>query len=251
MTIYQKFFTRYEIKYMISVYERDVVLQEISPFVQLDSFSKNLGFYEVKNLYFDSISKRCFYEKDNGNPTRHKLRFRYYPNSQKEKENSSDEKIIFIELKSKSIDNVLKKRIIVPFSKAFDIIDTKTEISQRFYETLNPQDKKTLNDIWYLQKSYQLKPVCAVKYQRKAFFSPHIRNLRITFDTNVQSKKNELNLLDNTGYKNIIPKNMCIMEVKFNEKIPNWMTNLIHKIDCFQIGISKFATSIEKTYLIF
>ena len=49
------------------------------------------------------------------------------------------------------------------------------------------------------------------------------------------------------GSKFIIPPGISIMEIKFNNYIPNWAIKILQKNNCLQYKISKFATGLEKT----
>ncbi|MHA2184464.1 MAG: VTC domain-containing protein, partial [Promethearchaeota archaeon] len=69
----------------------------------------------------------------------------------------------------------------------------------------------------------------------------------LTFDTNVMVRNYNLDLRYGGGSKFIVPRNICIMEIKFNNFIPNWVLRIIQKNDCIQYKISKFATGLEKT----
>ena len=72
------------------------------------------------------------------------------------------------------------------------------------------------------------------------------KTLRLTFDTNVVVRNYNLDLHFGGGSKLIVPQSICIMEVKFNNVIPNWAIRIIQKNDCIQYKISKFAMGLEK-----
>ena len=94
---------------------------------------------------------------------------------------------------------------------------------------------------------YNLKPVCIVSYIRQAYFSNFEKNFRITFDTNVKIRNCDFNLKNKGGSKFIVPRTISIMEIKFNNFIPNWAVKIIQKNDCVHNKISKFAQGLEKT----
>ena len=52
------------------------------------------------------------------------------------------------------------------------------------------------------------------------------------------------------GSKFVIPRGICVMEIKFNNFIPNWAIKIIQKNDCIQYKISKFVTGLEKTKIL-
>lgn len=241
----QKYFNRFEIKYQISLKERDNLIKFIHPFIRPDPHTQNNYDYEVRSLYFDSNFQHSFLEKKDGIAIRHKLRIRYYPNFSK-----NNRKFVFIEIKKKIKENVAKSRVYVPLESAINILDNNHEEAKLFYEEASAQDKNTLNEIWFLYKKYNLKPRCIVSYKRQAYLSKVEKTFRITFDTNVVIRNYNFDLQFGGGSKFVIPRGICIMEVKFNNFIPNWAIKIIQKNDCVQYKISKFVTGLEKTKIL-
>ena len=142
----QKYFNRFELKYQISIPERNNIINHIRPFMELDSHIKE-GYnnYEVRSVYFDSPFKKAYFEKISGIKIRVKLRIRYYPDFQ-----MGEKELVFIELKRKINENVSKSRVLVPFKDAFKIIDGNTSQAKEFYDKASKEDKINLEDIWYL-----------------------------------------------------------------------------------------------------
>ena len=239
---YKKYFNRFEIKYQISLKERDNLIKIIRPFMRLDPHVNNNYDYEVRSLYFDSNFQHSFLEKKDGIPIRHKLRIRYYPSFSK---NNQD--FVFIEVKKKIKENIAKSRVYVPLESAMHILDNNNDEAKLFYEKVSAQDKNTLKEIWYLYKKYNLKPKCIVSYKRQPFLSKVEKTFRMTFDTNIMVRNYNFNLQIGGGSKYVIPRGICIMEVKFNNFIPKWAIKIIQKNDCVQYKISKFVTGLEKT----
>jgi len=217
----------------------------IRPFTALDPYIQNNYDYEVRSLYFDSNFQHSFLEKKDGIAIRHKLRIRYYPNSFKD-----NQEYVFIEIKKKIKENVAKSRIYVPLESAINILDNNQDEAKEFYRKASTQDKNTLKEIWFLYKKYNLKPRCIVSYKRQPYLSKVEKNFRITFDTNIMVRTYNLDLRFGGGSKFVIPRGICIMEIKFNNFIPNWAIKIIQKNDCIQYKISKFVTGLEKTKIL-
>ena len=237
----KKYHNRFEIKYQISLRERDIILQYISHFMELDSHVKNNYDYEVRTLYFDSRLRNFFYEKIDGIKNRVKLRIRYYPGYQYNGKNQ-----VFIELKRKKNQNVSKSRIIVPFEQVFNIINHNTYGAKAIYDILSNQEKSTLREVWYLNKKYHLQPLCVVCYKRQPYISKREKTFRLTFDTDVQIRNYNFDLSHGGGSKFIVPRKNCIMELKFNNFIPNWAIKIIQGNNCMQDKISKYANGLTR-----
>lgn len=239
----QKYFKRFEIKYQIPVSERERLVRYLRGFMKLDSHAKNYLDYEVRSLYFDSPQRKAYFEKINGEKFRKKLRIRYYPNFE-----DDQEKKVFIEIKRKTNENVSKARICVPSNQVFQIINGDSQIAEDIYQISSHQDKKTLEEIWYLKKRFNLKPVCAISYKRQALTGIIENNFRVTFDTNLRVSKNHINLINlNKDYsKLILPRNRAVMEIKFNNIIPKWAIKIVQANNCTQEKISKFASGLKR-----
>ena len=140
-----------------------------------------------------------------------------------------------------------KSRVYVPLESALKILKGNHNEATVFYDKASAQDKNTLKEIWFLYKKYNLKPACIVSYKRQPFLSKIEKTFRLTFDTNVMVRNYNLDLHFGGGSKFIVPRGICIMEIKFNNYIPNWAIKILQKNNCLQYKISKFANGLEKT----
>lgn len=244
----QKYFNRFEIKYQLSLLERDNIVNHIRPFMELDPHIK-FGYnnYEVRSVYFDSPLKRAYFEKIDGIKVRVKLRIRYYPNFQ-----VGERELVFIELKRKINENVSKSRVIVPFEDAFEIVDSHNQKAKDFYKSVSQEDKQKLNDIWYLYNRYNLKPVCMVWYHRRPFISKIEKGrFRITFDMGVKVRNHNFDLhVGGTSGKYVVPPQICVMEIKFTNFIPAWAVRIVQRNNVIQEKMSKFASGLERTKIL-
>jgi len=242
--LHQKYFNRFEIKYQISMIQRDVIIRHIQPFMNLDSHVINDSHYEVRSVYFDSPYRKAFLEKTNGIKTRIKLRIRYYPNFQ-----NGDEELVFIELKKKNNENVSKNRVLVPFESAFKVVDNSTREAKEFYKNASKEDRANLEEIWYLYNRYYLQPVCVVCYNRQPYMDKMENRYRMTFDTNIKVRYYNFDLHYGNGSKYVVPPNVCVMEVKFTSFIPNWAVKILQRNDMIQEKMSKFASGLERGHI--
>ena len=224
--------------------KRDDIIRHILPFMELDSHVNNKHHYEVRSVYFDSPFKKSFLDKLNGIKTRIKLRIRYYPDNQ-----NGDTELVFIELKKKINENVSKNRVLAPLKDAFKIIDNKTTEAKTFYKNASKEDRSNLEEIWYLYNRYYLQPICVVCYKRQPYMDKMQNRFRITFDTNLKVRNYNFDLHFGNGNKYIIPPNLSIMEVKFNNFIPNWAIKIFQRNDITQQKMSKFASGLERGLL--
>ncbi len=235
-------FNRFELKYLISLIQRDKFIKEITLFMKHDKYINNNHNYEVRSIYFDSPFGKSYYNKKSGLNIRMKFRIRYYPDFFANR----DREYVFIELKKRLNETLSKERIKVPFNTAFKIINNKTQDARDFYKNLSPQNKNILNEIWFNYNRFHLKPVNVICYERQAFNSEFISKFRITFDTNLRIRNYNFNLHYGGGSYYIKSPNVCIMEIKFNKFIPKWAINIIQRNNFVREKMSKFVSGIEK-----
>jgi hypothetical protein len=113
-------------------------------------------------------------------------------------------------------------------------------------------DQAVIDEISYLHHTLQLQPSCIVNYKRLAFEGGDIDpGLRVTFDTQLTCRAHDLTLLSQ-GYADnqfFLPPQQCVMEIKVNNRIPYWLTELISKYRCTLRRISKYCSALEQAKL--
>ena len=90
-------------------------------------------------------------------------------------------------------------------------------------------------------KTKGLVPSIIVQYHRKAFTYP-ISDVRITFDSNIQSGLYTYDLFDEDApVYTVDEKGKQVLEVKFNEILPLHIANILNDIPSCREAVSKFA----------
>ena len=216
---------RYELKFKISDAAAEVLKQKLSLILDKDKFAYYKdGSYLIKSLYFDDRESSSYYEKMDGVLYRKKYRIRMY---------NDDDTFIRLEKKMKHNNFTAKEQILISkniYSKILngkiDEIDNPTGLLEEF-----------ISDV----KVKGLIPSVIVEYHRLAFTYP-ISEVRITFDSNVQSGLYDYNLF-NEDYPryNVLDPGCQILEVKFNEVLPLHIANILNDIPSARQAISKFA----------
>ncbi|MHA1777247.1 MAG: VTC domain-containing protein [Promethearchaeota archaeon] len=246
----QTYFNRYEIKYRISLAQRDKMIQYLKNFMHLDSHTSNGINYEVRSVYYDSPVRKALQEKINGLNVRKKLRVRYYPNSSMNGNSFGNDEMVFLEIKRKFGENVSKSRIVAPMQNWKSIMDENSNEAALHFNSLSPKERRTLEEIWFLHRKFHLYPVCVVVYQRQAFLGNKDPRFRITFDSKVQVRSCDFDLHNGTGTHFILPPEVVVMEVKFTNKIPIWATKFLNVKNVRAEKVSKFAHGLQKTHTV-
>ena len=90
------------------------------------------------------------------------------------------------------------------------------------------------------------KPVIQIRYIREAYEGMIDNKVRITFDRKLAYKiteKAELSL--NGGGWHYYPMRAIILEIKFTEFFPQWLSHVVKCLELSQQSISKYARSVK------
>lgn len=94
---------------------------------------------------------------------------------------------------------------------------------------------------------YELKPKVFISYDRISFISKENKNLRITFDNNLNYRLNELNLDDEKG--KIFNNDKYILEIKTLDSFPIWLVKALSELEIYPTSFSKYG-SIYENYIL-
>ena len=217
-------FKRHELKYYLNNTQLEGLIHKLSFLLPLDRHSKTNRSYKVRSLYFDSIDDECLYEKQSGILQRKKVRLRTY----------DDRSMAKFEIKRKNGQLVRKDSVTV------DIEDAK-QICAGNYGLLLKYEDPILNEIYTIFSMSTYKPKVIVEYDRVAFVMP-VSNVRITFDLNLRSNINNLNLFSNVeGLMPVILEGKQVMEVKFDEFVPEYLRKILATVSSERMAISKYT----------
>ena len=219
----QSAFKRYEKKYLITCEQSEAVRQVIKEHMVLDRY----GEYSVSNLYFDtenwsviraSIEKPAFKEK---------LRLRYYGAIT---DIMTDTSKLYLELKKKYRGVVYKRRIELA-AAAYDGSNIRTIVSDT-----PSQIARELS--FYLQSNAVTERVY-LAYQRTAFSGKKDAGLRITFDSEVRFRLDDLNFNCTKDGQRLIPSDNMLMEIKTLGGMPIWLAHTLSEVCAFPTTFSK------------
>lgn len=216
---------RHELKFKISNNAAEILKQKLSLILGKD---KNAyyedGSYLIKSLYFDDRDSNSYYEKMDGVLYRKKYRIRMYNNV---------DTFIRLEKKMKHNNFTAKEQMLISKDIYSKILNGKID------EIENPEG--LLLEFITNYKNKGLVPSVIVEYHRTAFTYP-ISDVRITFDSNIQSSLYNYDLF-NTSYPRYIvdEPGKQVLEVKFNEILPLHIANILNDIPACREAVSKFA----------
>jgi len=220
-------FKRYEYKYLITVRQKEKILDEIFKYMKLDSYGRSA----ICNIYYDTDDFRLVRNSIEKPLYKEKLRVRSYG---KAKENGK----VFIELKKKYESVVYKRRLSMSNSAA-----EKWLASSEYCQT----DSQIGDEIEYFRHFYKgLKPQVFLSYEREAYFMKDGSDFRVTFDDNIFARSDRLSLTEDPGGYPLLENDQVMMELKISAGMPIWMASLLAEEKIFKTSFSKYGTYYQE-----
>ncbi|GIE95656.1 polyphosphate polymerase domain-containing protein [Paractinoplanes rishiriensis] len=227
-------FNRYEIKYLVDRSLVDELRAEFRHRLDVDEFAGQGG-YSVWSVYYDTPHLRFYWEKIEGLRFRRKLRLRLYG------DHADDDTPVFVEIKQRVNRVTQKRRVTVPYREARRLCDERQMIEY------GGSGRAFLEEVLGLVGGLELRPVSMTGYRREAYIGRNADvGLRVTLDHRVRGRDRDLYLGDpHAQNRFIIPPHLAVLEVKANERVPYWLTDLTARRNLSVVRVSKYCQSIE------
>jgi hypothetical protein len=171
--------------------------------MQTDSNANSDGTYRIRSLYFDSPGDKALKDKINGVDKREKFRLRRY----------IGHGLINLEKKSKLHGLCYKQAVSLNAKEAAAIIKGD-------YSFMNDPERELLYEFYSKIKSQTLKPKTLVEYNREAF-TYAAGNVRVTFDSGLHTGVYSKDFLSDTVPLIPTGDGSILMEIKYDEFIPD------------------------------
>ncbi|SMF82549.1 VTC domain-containing protein [Paenibacillus uliginis N3/975] len=198
---------RHELKFFVNQHQYQIISTRLRNLVSRDEHASSSGEYHIRSLYFDDINNKALHEKLGGIRDRVKYRIRIY---------NIEDTTIHFEKKIKFRDYIAKVK--EPLTR-----EMTDEIMVGRFEGLNIPDKPLLMELYHEMKHNLLRPKVIVDYVREPYVCHH-GNVRITFDKELRSGRHSTELFNkNLDPVRAIDENLIIMEVKYDEYIPEYI----------------------------
>ena len=231
-------FNRFELKYLLPLRQAEEIKRDLRAYVEPDRHGDLHGSYFLTSLYYDGPDLRFYWEKLDGIKFRRKLRIRRYGNGAP----LTAETPVFVEIKQR-INRVTQKR-----RAQMSYADALRLCSQREAPEHNVQDAALVDEVLSMAWQYNLRPSSVVRYQRQAFVGgEYDPGLRVTFDTDLSYRSANLDLAESQTGDDLplFPGDWAVMEIKVNERVPYWLTEVVAEHNLNITRVSKYCKSIE------
>ncbi|MGX6508770.1 VTC domain-containing protein [Rhodococcus sp. SJ-2] len=228
-------FNRYEIKYLVDEMRVPQLRAELAARMENDPFSPRGG-YPVTSVYYDTPSLRFYWEKIEGLKFRRKVRMRLYGAPHECTEDSS----VQIEIKQRVNRVTQKRRIALPYGTARSWLDDRQAIR------CEPSQRPFVNEVTTLIGNLDLRPIVTTGYLREAFVGVDADlGLRVTIDHRIHGRDRDFHFAAPAENRFTIPPKLAIVEIKANERVPYWVTDMTARLDMSVNRISKYCQSVE------
>lgn len=218
-------FERVETKYVLSKEEYELLMKKIHKHLNQDEYFKTT----ICNIYFDTDNYDLINKSIDKPIYKEKVRLRSY-----NVPSLSD--YVFFEIKSKFKGTVYKRRVKIKLSDYYNYL-----INHEYDE-----DNQIMKEIDYLITKFNLKPKLMLSYDRTSYYDKDNKNFRITFDQNIRSRDDELNLEYGDAGKLYFDKPMYIMELKSLGSLPIWFTKVLSNLKIYPKSFSKYGNIYKK-----
>lgn len=244
-------FSRYEFKYPVTFDVMRQMMEDLDPYVSVDSHADKNGCYTISSIYLENEGLDCFAETMEGVDYRQKVRLRIY--------GSNTEKAFF-ELKAKYNGLVIKRRAALPLCEAVDFMKETakqidegkdkayifTEENQKWIDSFHVSNPQILKELQYTILTKKLKAKNVVSYERAALFAKDSPELRITFDFNIRTRWMDLDLTHGSYGEQVNPPEVAVLELKTGKKLPLWLVKIISKYGYRNQTFSKYCSHYVK-----
>ena len=216
---------RTEQKLILTQKEAMLLSRRLAAIMPLDSHCLNGQGYEIRSLYFDTLTDRSFVEKMDGLWVHEKIRARIY---------GSGDQVIKLESKYKVGDAQTKRSLVITR-------DTLDQLAQGRYACLMDYDDP-LAPYLYQKLSRGMLPRSIVQYDRLSYCLP-VNNTRITFDSNIRATESCFDLYREPLLTHpILPADQVILEVKFNNFLLGYIKDALNTLHKSPSSFSKYAS---------
>lgn len=218
---------RVELKHEISKMDCFLLRHNLQHIMKPDPHANENGRYVIRSVYFDNLDDKIMTQKKEGFYRRDKYRVRLY---------DYNTELLHLEKKSK-VDNLCQK--------------TKCRITAEEYERMRHGDiewmhadpRDLIRELYVQMTLYQLKPVTIVDYEREVFIYEH-GNVRVTFDSSIKTSFRNNDLLNpDVIMIDTLEPNMVVLEVKYDEYLPDIIRKMLQVTDRRKSAFSKYQIS--------
>lgn len=214
---------RHEWKHRLSTSDMIAIRQRMRAIARIDPHAKD-GSYLIRSLYFDDMTDKALREKINGVDIREKFRIRFY---------DLDTSVIHLEKKSKT--SGLGTKYSAPLTK-----EEAGKIAEGDIIWMKDSPHELIRELYLKMNSRMLRPKTIVQYRREPFIYP-AGNVRVTLDYDLRTGLYQKDFLNPEVVMIPAKDAPILMEVKWDEFLPEIIRDAVQLPGCRSEAFSKYA----------
>lgn len=224
---------RHELKYILTPIQYELLRSKLKWVLQPDANASDEGDYFIRSIYFDSPDKIALKEKLMGINRRKKYRIRFY---------NGNSDFCRLECKEKTGSRIQKLSCKLTREQLNRLLEPEL-----FQANASDSSKDSLYaELEMLIATERYRPVVTVDYVREAYTLP-LSDLRITFDKELAWGPVEGCLEQDRYLANIYGEHV-ILEVKYNEYLPQHISAILSSVSPVQTAASKYVACVESQF---
>ena len=200
-----------------------LLTEKLANYMEADQY----GRHTICSLYFDTDDFFLVGRSMENPKYKEKLRLRSYGIP-------TMDSTVYLELKKKLIGVTYKRRVPLTLAEAGRYLNDGK---------IPDEAGQILEEIDWFIKFYQVSAKVLLFYERIAFCGKEDDSLRITFDSNVRFRTENLDLLQDDGGTFLLDPRERIMEIKIAAAFPVWLTRLLAELEIYPMSFSKYGTA--------
>jgi hypothetical protein len=218
---------RSELKYLCPDAQLTELEARLRPLMSADIHGDENNCYAVNSLYFDNYINSCYVDNDIGTGIRYKYRVRYYGDNTEH---------LTLERKEKYYGLGHKSAAAITESE-FKMMCARYGMSL-FWEN----DNELLRQFAIDKATRLFSPKVIISYERKAY-TLYGGQIRITFDRNISASADVGRFLTRDfALTPIQPVGTNLLEVKYDEFLPDYIKRALDVSGLVQTAFSKYVT---------
>ena len=229
MAAIQEIFKRVEKKYIVTDEQQEELVRCMTGKAAAD----NYGLTTICNIYYDTPDHRLIRTSMEKPVYKEKLRIRSYGVPDKDGK-------VFVELKKKYKGVVYKRRVDMSLLESYEFVNFGVMPGK------NPQIEKEI--AYFLSFYKDIAPAMYLSYDRVAFAGIGTPDLRITFDSNITYREEEIRLEKGSWGAKLLDPHTRLMEIKIPGAMPLWLSWRLDDLKIYPASFSKYGEAYKQVF---
>ena len=253
-------FKRIEKKYLLSGEKYELLMAAIADYIEPDEYPHST----ICSMYYDTPDFKLIRASIEKPLYREKLRVRSYGVPTRDSN-------VFVEVKKKYDGVVYKRRLKMELGELEGYLNERTEPIHFLEKISNEREPGSREDLagdtrgdarsdkevfvdnqiyheinYFLDHYGNLQPMMFLSYERDAFFAKDDRDLRITFDSDITYRRDDLRLEDGVFGKKLIQPDQHLMEIKVPGAMPLWLSHILDRLEIRSSAFTKYGNAYKQ-----